>query len=401
MNTTLDKNEILSRLNYAAFWESELQGRIVSRSGVNWLCRSPFRADRHPSFSVNVQTGVFNDFADEQLRGDVIAYVEKRYGMDFKQALEYLAGGNPAPCRPKAEPVKVRTIRQGVRADYILREIVTGSLTNRGNIKPCEALPDYFDRPGTREAYHSVYLHTPDIVEYYKTHFKEEKNTLAGYSGPVWCTELTFDVDHKGGTIQENIGNSLAGIKALITRLKSFGLSSFDIACTGNKGFTVTVSTPLLDKLSGYTDTPTNKEVKEGPGRVETLVRKLAGDIPGLDYSIYGTTHLVRSLNSINGKSGLYKIPLTEAEIYTLSPEQIINLAKNPRKLEINVPLTKVYSRLFDEQFTIDENGNVVFASGVTFDRKEINMLRGEKDKQAIKALYNIKKHFGGTVEKE
>jgi hypothetical protein len=223
------------------------------------------------------------------------------------------------------------------------------------------------------------------------TYSKQHGGRIAGYSGAVWCMELTFDVDHKGGTIQENIGIALDATKALIGRLKSFGLSSFDIACTGNKGFNVTVSTPLLDKRSGYTDTPK---------RIETLVRKLAGDIPGLDFTIYTTTHLIRSLNSINGKSGLYKIPLTEAEIFTFSPDEIITLAKKPRKLEINIPLTKAYSRLFDEQFTVDEKGNVIFASGVTFCRKEIDLLRGEKNKQAIKALFLIKKHFQGEIKK-
>ena len=204
--------------------------------------------------------------------------------------------------------------------------------------------------------------------------------------------ELTFDVDHKGGTIQENIGIALDATKALIGRLKSFGLSSFDTAFSGNKGFHVTVSTPLLDKLSGYTDTPK---------RIETLVRKLAGDIPGLDFTIYTTTHLIRSLNSINGKSGLYKIPLTEAEIFSFSPDEIITLAKKPRKLEIKKPATKAYSRLFDEQFAVDENGNVVFASGTVFVKKEIEILKSEKNKQAIKALYIIKKHFDGTIEKD
>jgi hypothetical protein len=381
MQTTLDKEFILSRLNLRAVYEAET-GRTL-RAGENLIC-SPLREDRNKSLSINTDTGLWHDFGTGQ-GGDIISFVQLRHGTDFKGALEYLsqyAGvnpGHPAPCRPKAEPTKV--IRQGGRADYSLREVVIG-LPNRGRFEGPDT-PDYFDTPGTVECYHSVYLHHPDILEYSKQH----DGKLAGYSGPVWCTELVFDVDHKGENPIENIGIALDGTKALITRLKAFGLSSFDIAFSGNKGFHLTVSTPLLDKLSGYIDTPR---------RIESLARKLAGDIPGLDLTIYSTTHLIRSLNSINAKSGLYKIPLTEAEIFSLSPDEIIDLAKKPRRLKV-----KAYSRLFDEQFTIDENGNVAFASGVSFDRKEIDLLRGENDKQAIKALYNIKRHFGGNVEKD
>ena len=382
---TFDKETILSRLNLRAVYEAET-GRTL-RAGENLIC-SPLREDRNKSLSINTDTGLWHDFGTGQ-GGDIIDFVQLRHGTDFLGALEYLArsaGGNPghpAPCRRTPEPMKAKAIRQGVRADYTLREIVIGNISNRGDIQPCGTLPDYIDTPGAVECYHSVYLHHPDILTYQSQH----DGKLAGYSGPVWCTESIFDVDHKGENSIENIGISLDGIKALITRLKAFGLSSFDIAFSGNKGFHLTVSTPLLDKLSGYIDTP---------WRIESLSRKLAGDVPGIDFTIYSTTHLIRSLNSINAKSGLYKIPLTEAEIFSLSPDEIIDLAKKPRRLKV-----KAYSRLFDEQFTIDENGNVAFASGVSFDRKEIDLLRGENDKQAIKALYNIKRHFGGNVEKD
>jgi hypothetical protein len=166
-----------------------------------------------------------------------------------------------------------------------------------------------------------VYLHSNKILAY-----KEHNNgKIAGYKGPVWCREIIFDIDHSGNEFIENISLSLDSAKSLIQLLKNAGLISINTAYSGNKGFHVTASSQLLDKLSGFYDTPL---------RLQYLAHKLAGNISGIDYCIYGnSTRLIRSLNTINAKSGLYKIPLFEDEINTLSPEEIISLARNPRKL--------------------------------------------------------------------
>jgi hypothetical protein len=375
-------------INFAAFWEHELAGRIVRRSGNNWLCRSPFREDKNPSFSVSIVDGVFNDFADESLRGDAISFVQKRYGLDFKAALDYLGKPSRTCPAPLPKPRTAALVRQGNKADYTLREIVIGGADKRGNVRPCETLPDYIGTPGLIDCYHSVCLHNAGILTY------QEKNggKLAGYPGAVWCRELVFDIDNTGENIQENIRLSLEGAKVLIGRLKNAGLSSFDIAFSGCKGFHLAISSPLLDKLSGFPDTPK---------RVKSLAQKIAGD--AIDTRIYQTIWIIRSLNSINSKSGLYKIPLSEAEIYTLTPEEIISLARNPRPKPTKYEPIRAYSKLLDEPFTIDRGNDaafVTFDSGPTFTKREIETLRGEKDKSAIKAIYLTKKHFGGTVEK-
>lgn len=375
-------------INFASFWESELAGRIVRRSGNNWLCHSPFREDKNPSFSVSIIDGVFNDFADESLRGDAIKFVMMRYGKTFPEALDYL--GHPSRTRPAPLP-KPRTaapVRQGVRADYTLREIVTGGADKRGNVRPCETFPDYIDTPGLIDCYHSVYLHSAEILDYQK----QNGGKLAGYAGAAWCRELIFDIDNKGENIQENIRLSLEGVKSLIGRLKNAGLSSFDIAFSGYKGFHLSISSVLLDKLSGFPETPK---------RVKSLAQKIAGN--AIDERIYQNIWIIRSLNSINSKSGLYKIPLTEAEIYSLSPEEIITLAKKPRPKPVKYEPVKAYSKLFDKPFTIDRGNDaafVTFENGPIFTKSEIETLRAEKDKTAIKAIFKIKKSFGGTVEK-
>jgi hypothetical protein len=115
--------------------------------------------------------------------------------------------------------------------------------------------------------------------------------------------------------------------------------------------------------------------------------------------SIYGyATHLIRSANSINSKSGLYAIPLTEADIFYLSADEIIRLAEKPRHLR-NYPI-KCFSRLIGEPFVINGDGSAVFDSGVIFPYPEIKILKSESDKKAIAAIYKVKAVFGGDLER-
>jgi hypothetical protein len=95
---------------------------------------------------------------------------------------------------------------------------------------------------------------------------------------------------------------------------------------------------------------------------------------------------------------------LSEAKIYSLSPAQIVALARNPRPKPAKCEPIRAHSKLFDELFTVDRGNEarfVTFESGPTFSKKEIELLQSEKNPQAIKALFTIKKSFGGTVEKD
>jgi len=65
-------------------------GKIVSH---NWVVRNPKRADRNAgSFSINVNTGVWKDFADEQAKGgDLIALYAYLYDVSQVEAAKDIA----------------------------------------------------------------------------------------------------------------------------------------------------------------------------------------------------------------------------------------------------------------------------------------------------------------------
>src|ERR1700679_2281766 len=74
---------------FSSFWDAELGDRIVSRSGPEWRSRSPFRTDANPSVSVNVQSGLYQDFA-EPGGMNTISFLERMYGLTFTESVHYL-----------------------------------------------------------------------------------------------------------------------------------------------------------------------------------------------------------------------------------------------------------------------------------------------------------------------
>lgn len=83
------KEDILSRLNFEAFYRQELPD-LKPGQGDNLLGLCPFHPDTNPSFSVNIKTGLYNCFGCGAA-GDVFDFYMRRHGCDFKEALEELA----------------------------------------------------------------------------------------------------------------------------------------------------------------------------------------------------------------------------------------------------------------------------------------------------------------------
>jgi DNA primase len=62
----------------------------LKKSGKNWMCRSPFRNERTPSFCVSSEKQFWYDFGNSE-GGDVISFVEKIENLSFQEAVQFLA----------------------------------------------------------------------------------------------------------------------------------------------------------------------------------------------------------------------------------------------------------------------------------------------------------------------
>ena len=62
----------------------------VKKSGKNFMCKSPFRNERTPSFSISPEKQMWYDFGAAE-GGDTISFIEKIENCSFREALEVLA----------------------------------------------------------------------------------------------------------------------------------------------------------------------------------------------------------------------------------------------------------------------------------------------------------------------
>lgn len=198
--------------------------------------------------------------------------------------------------------------------EYRWCDTAIGGVINRNNIveitkyKPPKNIPD---------CYRTVYRY-PDA---FKQHF-DQKKSVAGYIGPVYADFFPVDID------SSDLEEAFSETRRLLERLHlKYDANLSHIRCyfSGSKGFHVMIP----DALIGWQ--PSDK--------LPQIFKKMAEDIfQGIKYdgTIYDTVRLFRFANTINSKSGIYKIPLYPAEILHGELSQIIELAKTTRKIEID-----------------------------------------------------------------
>jgi len=195
----------------------------------------------------------------------------------------------------------------------MLTELVEHSIKNRNRLVSFEELTT---APRDFEAYTSHFPFDNDAKDYIAL-----KGSISGYSGKQHCLAFVIDIDNS------NLELSHFNARMLVDRLVteySVPSEMIDIAFSGSKGFHITLSSQLF---GGFTPAVRiNEKIKE-------LVKILTAGVPDIDLSIYDSTRVVRMKNSVNQKSGLYKIPLTFTEFLS-GIEPIKEMANAPRLIK-------------------------------------------------------------------
>ena len=299
MSGTIDRDAVLARVDFETFYANELGASIVRKGGANWLCRSPFREDRNPSFSVNVHTGVFNDFADESKRGDVFAFIMLRNGVTFPQAVEYVnryagAVALREPARPAPKPEQRAPEVPGDSSLFTWIEY--GPMKG---VRQCKQVADYsrIDMFG-RESVDfcvSAFLHTEAI-----------KTAGDNYAAAVRAPGVWFDID---AVDAENLPDAQLDAIRLFERLVDhcgIDMDALRIWFSGRRGFGMHLVSPGFSATTGTTDTPT---------LMQDMAHALAGPVK-IDDCIYKARQYIRCPNTRHGKTSLYRIPILARELY-------------------------------------------------------------------------------------
>lgn len=112
----LDANEIKLSTDIVAVIEQFITGGLEKQGG-GWKGLCPFHAEKTGSFNVNPDLQSYKCFGCGE-GGDVIDFIQKHKGIEFNEALEYLAGAPKSDPKTKKKKSKDKTPSIYVPLDY-------------------------------------------------------------------------------------------------------------------------------------------------------------------------------------------------------------------------------------------------------------------------------------------
>jgi len=187
-------------------------------------------------------------------------------------------------------------------------EIARGTPANRGMLIPYNMINNYMEP--TQALYRSVYLYGQDAKDYV-----DKTDSLKNFFGIRSIDKIPVDID-KGDNSNEK---TLDILRSIMLELEEAGIGcgSFQPYFSGS-GYHLMLSGELFNF----------KASPDLPYIVKQTMNKL---MPDIDLSIYMRTGIYRVQHTPNQKTGLFKIPLTREETFSLNPSQIFELAKEQR----------------------------------------------------------------------
>lgn len=203
-------------------------------------------------------------------------------------------------------------------------------------IKDCNIVEVGFTTPlnnTERRFNRNVYIHYNEYFEFFKNHspidyycsaflYNTQKISEAELYGNLY---LDFDDENNINNAREDIIHTLSFFK-IVYQIPSDQLR---IYFSGNKGFHLVVPKEILGIEPNKNLNGIFKTIAEQINRFS--LHKT------VDLKIYDNRRLFRVPNSINSKTNLYKIMITDNELENLSINDIYDLAKQPRFMNIDI----------------------------------------------------------------
>lgn len=165
------------------------------------------------------------------------------------------------------------------------------------------------------------------VYSYEENKSQDESNLL----GPFY---LDLDMQFKNDIEYRRL---IRDLRIIVTSLKEdYGIEKeyINFFFTGKKGFHIILN-PILFGIK-----PCKK--------LNIYYKEIAKDLNSktvhkvIDTQIYDNKRLFRLTNSINSKSGLYKVPISYEDICKFSYEEIKEYASSPKKIEVNMNAKKI-----------------------------------------------------------
>ncbi len=166
----------------------------------------------------------------------------------------------------------------------------------------------------------------PVGIEASKLRYNEHLDSMNAIS-PMY---LDFDMDAEKEGAYDELRFQCERVIHVLVNIWKIPASMIQLYFSGNKGFHVVVPYEVF----GLKPCQNINDVLKRAA----LFFKVQFSADTLDTAIYDRRRLFRLPNSINAKSGLYKVPITPRQLHEFSQEQMMEWAKEPKEVPFTVP---------------------------------------------------------------
>ncbi|MFD2334749.1 primase C-terminal domain-containing protein [Cohnella sp. GCM10020058] len=195
------------------------------------------------------------------------------------------------------------------------------------------------------DTYMTYFRYDDTMAEYFDNNIVTSKRgkphkSVMGFDGPAYADFIPIDIDSK------DLGQAIYQTVRALEILKShdIDMNVLTLYFSGSKGFHIMIPSELVGAEPGA-------DIHD---RFRSFVKRL---MIGVEYdsSIYDKVRIFRVPNTLNSKSGKYKIQLYPFELYNATSEDIMTLATEkreewaPEEAERHEELAELYWQAVDE----------------------------------------------------
>lgn len=208
--------------------------------------------------------------------------------------------------------------------------------------------------------YLCLYRYQAELVRFLEENAKKPKEERTRHDFVSYCDYIYFDID-----VKNDLELAAGYTCQLLEQIKSFEIPAdkVKISFSGAKGFHVLIPSSLFGAVPS----------KDFNQRVKSIALNVAQDIP-IDSAIYDNMRLFRVPNTVNSKTGLFKVDIPHT-LLAADIEELTAYAKTPQstiKLENNSVPVPHLKALWDKAGRKEEKRE-------TFERKPVEIPRNQK----------------------
>ena len=288
---------------------------------------------------------------------------------------------------PAGEVAMIKTNKD----EYDLAFRIVGSVQNDRKLVVCETAFDAHCANDARaevdrESYLSLFSFTDD----FRVHLSSSGST-SGFDGPTWAPILWVDIDGPS--------KDIAGLAIAIESTRKFVSGAIDryhlqdstllVFFSGAKGFHIGLPSSLWNSV------PALDYHRRSRNMAESLALEFGVQI---DASVYDRVRAFRAPNSRHPRTKLHKRRLLIGELMTLSPGEVVELAKSPIAFEFETVTAANDTATTDWQHALTAvvaTPEPCVAAGASLNRLTLDFIRagaevGERNNRLFSAAANL-----------